>query len=782
VDDAQLTGLSDALATLTEHQANGTEPFADRLRGLLETVSRALRVRRVSLWRFAEGRRGIHCVDLYDAGSGRHDCGSMLARADFPAYFAALETERLVAAADARTDARTREFCHAYLAPHGIGAMLDVPLRHEGVAIGVLCLEHVGAPRAWTPAEQNFAISAANVVATATAYEERQVALTRLAQSEARLYSIINTAHDAFVGANSAGEIVEWNAQAVATFGWSREEVLGRPLADTIIPATYREAHLAGLRRFHESGAAPLVNQRLELTALHKDGHEFPIEITITQPLRAESGYFFGAFLRDISVRRQADEELRRTRDAAEAATRAKSEFLANMSHELRTPLNGVLGYAQLLLRDPQLTPSQREGVQTIAECGSYLLELINDVLDLSRIEAGRLANDPQPTDLRELLADLERVVGPAAGRKGLALQLEAAAPIPALVMLDARHLRQVLLNLVGNAIKFTGHGSIRVTLGAAPNGRLLAEVVDTGPGIAPEHLGAIFEAFRQTQTGAAAGGTGLGLTISQRLVRAMGGTIAVESTPGAGSRFFFSLPLVPASADAMARRTQLRTELGADARLMPGVRVRGLVADDNAVSRQVLASLLESAGVEVITAAGGLEAVEHARRFQPDIVFMDRRMPDLDGLEATRRIRADARTCHIPVVAVSASAFTDSPEAAREAGCVDFLPKPIRAEALFAVLQRHLAVALVSGGTPPLDAAGATAPLADAPADRVALGRRLRAAVTLGDITAIDTLTRELAAAGTAAPLARQLADLKAAFDFDGLRRLADWLEGQDA
>jgi CheY-like chemotaxis protein len=260
--------------------------------------------------------------------------------------------------------------------------------------------------------------------------------------------------------------------------------------------------------------------------------------------------------------------------------------------------------------------------------------------------------------------------------------------------------------------------------------------------------------------------------------VRALGGTIQVESTVGRGSRFFFTLALLPAGPDAIAGRTP-RTECGADARLAPGVHVRALVVDDNAVSRQVLASLLESAGVEVLTAAGGAEAVDHTRRFQPDIVFMDRRMPDLDGLEATRRIRADARSSHIPVVAVSASAFTDSPDAAREAGCVDFLPKPIRAEALFATLQRHLGVALVPSGAMP--AAIAPGPPLGAPADRASLGGRLRAAVALGDITAIDALANELAAGPATSALARQVAELKSSFDFDGLRRLADWLEERE-
>src|SRR4030095_14225780 len=290
-------------------------------------------------------------------------------------------------------------------------------------------------------------------------------------------------------------------------------------LAETIVPPSFREAHLRGLQRFHETGAAPLVNQRLELAAMHRNAREFPIEITITRPVPTGSGYFFGAFLRDISERRRREEELRHAKEAAEAATRAKSEFLANMSHELRTPLNGVRGSSQLLQRDPSLSDSQREGLETISRCGSYLLELINDVLDLSRIEAERVVHEPGATDLHQLILDVDRVVGPVAGRKGLALALEIHGDVPGRVMVDRRHLRQVLLNLLGNGIKFTSAGEVRLSVTARGN-RLCFDVTDTGSGIEPEHLHDIFEAFRQTRTGASAGGPGLGMTISRRLVR----------------------------------------------------------------------------------------------------------------------------------------------------------------------------------------------------------------------------------------------------------------------
>ena len=188
--------------------------------------------------------------------------------------------------------------------------MLDVPLRQSNATVGVLCAEHVGGARVWTIDEQNFAISTANLISVALADEELHDALSRLAESNARARLIVDTAHDAFIGVDSAGRIVTWNTQAEKTFGWTRDEAIGRKLAETIIPPRFREAHTRGMQRFHETGEAPVVNQRLELTALHRDGQEFPVEITITSPMRIEDGYFFGAFLRDISDRRERDDQL----------------------------------------------------------------------------------------------------------------------------------------------------------------------------------------------------------------------------------------------------------------------------------------------------------------------------------------------------------------------------------------------------------------------------------------------------------------------------------------
>jgi PAS domain S-box-containing protein len=759
--EQRLAEQSEALTALTAQQTSPAPCFENRLAELLEAAARTLHAERVSLWRFADERADLRCVDLFERTPARHASGDVIPRGQSPAYFDAIERERVIAATDAHTDDRTREFADGYLRPHGIGAMLDVPLRQREVTTGVLCVEHVGAAREWTVDERNFALSVANLVTAAIAENEKE-------QNEARVRLVLDTAHDAYVGMLADGKVVAWNLQAVATFGYTREEAVGRPLAELIIPAGMREAHLRGLARFLATGEGPILNRRLELTALHRDGHEFPVEVTVTSPVRSDGGTFFGAFLRDISERRRHEAELRQAKEAAEAATQAKSEFLANMSHELRTPLNGVLGYAQLLQRDRDLAPAQREALDAIATCGAHLLDLINDVLDLSRIEARRIDHDPAPTDLRRLAADLEQMIANQLLKKQIRFVLRIDEAVPGFVFVDGRHLRQVLFNLLGNAVKFTASGEIAVDIGVDATARhaLTFAVTDTGSGIEAANLERIFEAFGQTDAGRAAGGTGLGLTISARLVRTMDGELKVESTPGRGSRFYFSLPLVVAAepiSSAPADDGLL------DARLAPGVTLRALVADDNVINRRVLASILQSAGAEVFTATGGMEAVRLATELTPDVVLMDRRMADLDGFEATRRIHAHPATARTPVIAVTASAFGDVREAAREAGCIDFVPKPIRAELLFSKLRQHLGVSFVS----PRRAAPPEAAASAMPVERIA--ERLRGAAALGDVGELGALARELAAAaGPAHALGERIAQLTRDFEFEALQDLA--------
>jgi PAS domain S-box-containing protein len=775
--EERLAAQSQALTTLTAQHAVQQGSFKERLRTILQLSATTLNAGRLSLWRLADDGESIRCEGLYCLDPGGFTCGGELKRTQAPNYFAALEQERVIAATDARTDPRTRDFRESYLAPRGIGAMLDVPLRAGDRLHGVLCAEHVGGPRTWTVDEQNFVISTANLIVMALTEQDRLQALARLADSEARARLIVDTAHDAFIGIDTGGRIVSWNAQAEATLGWTCEEALGRDMARLIVPPAYREAHERGMEHFLASGEAPVVNRRLELEALHRDGHELPIEITITSPMPLGEGFFFGAFLRDISDRLEQEGELRAAKESAEAATRAKSEFLASMSHELRTPLNGVLGYTQLLQRDRGLRPAQREALEAIGKCGTHLLELINDVLDLSRIEAGRVDIEATTTDLAQLLIDLKYVVAEAARRKGLLLSMTIAPGVPRRVVLDGRHLRQVLLNLLGNAVKFTPQGEVRLTIEAVDDARLYFEVSDTGIGIEPEAITRIFDAFNQTPDGAAAGGTGLGLTISRHLIQTMGDELKVASTPGRGSRFYFALPLVCAADD---RETTEEADSGSepslDARLAPGQDLMALVVDDSTVNRRIFARLLESAGARVITAASGAEALRLVREHRPDVVFMDLRMGGIDGLEATRHLKADPAVAPIPVIAVTASAFGDTREAALDAGCIDYLSKPVRAESLYAALHTHLGVQFESGPTPePLDE-----PELSDRSRRVALALRLHEAAAIGSVTDLEVLAQELAVGDPGeAGLGRQIARLTDQFDFDELRALAGRLAG---
>jgi PAS domain S-box-containing protein len=773
--ERRLVAQSDALTELTARYTNPGEQFVDRLRSILEIAARALDVERLSMWEFDEQHREIRCTGLHRRSGGLHESGAVLTRSLAPAYFDAIERERVVAAADAQVDPRTREFRDSYLVPHRIGAMLDVPLQGDNHLLGVLCAEHIGHPRTWTVDEQNFAISVGNLIVIALAEDQRRTTLAQLAESDSRARLIVDTAHDAYVGIDSSGSIVTWNAQAEATFGWTRDEVVGRHLTETIIPPAYRDGHNAGMRRFHETGDAPVVNQRLELTALHRSGREFPVELTVTSPMRVDGGFFFGAFLRDISGRLERDAELRRAKESAEAATRAKSEFLTNMSHELRTPLNGVLGYAQLLQRDRGLTPTQREALEAIAKCGSQLLDLINDVLDLSKIEAGRFDIEETSTDLTKLVTDLRSVVGEAASRKGLLLTTSVGLNVPRTVVLDGLRVRQVLLNLLGNAIKFTDAGAVQLTVDVVVY-RLVFDVTDTGAGIEADAITQIFAAFAQTKSGAAAGGTGLGLAICDRLITMMGGTLQVQSVLGEGSRFWFTLPLAEGRTLPRKELDELESELPPfDARLAPGQLVIAMVVDDNLANRHIMSSLLESAGVRVVTAASGREAVERAASERPQIIFMDLKMNDLDGFEATRQLARDPATSSIPVVAVTASALGNSRQRAREAGCIDYLSKPVRAELLYGMLYAHAGARFV---TEP------ESPRPDNPElavvdRRVEIGTQLRHAIALGDVGAIQQLSEHLMKGSRAeSALGERIHRLIATFDFNGLTALVDSLE----
>ncbi|MDG1401519.1 MAG: ATP-binding protein [Candidatus Binatia bacterium] len=367
---------------------------------------------------------------------------------------------------------------------------------------------------------------------------------------------VLDGALDAVVIADDMGNIVEWNDQAHAIFGWSREEVVGRRLADTIIPARYREAHGAGMARLRSGSAPRVVGSRIEIEALHQTGREFPIELTITRSSLSASVQFT-AFLRDISERRSAERTQVRAREAAEEADRLKSEFLATISHEIRTPLNGIFGMTEMALEATD-DGERRDFLNRSQSCAETLIALVGDVLDFSRFESGQIELEKISFDIRRLAEGVIDTFAVQASAKGVELILAANADVPQFIVGDPTRFRQVLLNLIGNAVKFTHSGHVALDIkvsdatGADDSARLRVSVEDSGIGMAKEDMGIIFDVFRQADASTTRqfGGVGLGLAISQRLVVMMGAEIQVKSVLGKGSRFSFELPLVEGDAE----------------------------------------------------------------------------------------------------------------------------------------------------------------------------------------------------------------------------------------
>lgn len=414
----------------------------------------------------------------------------------------------------------------------------------------------------------------------------------------------------------------------------------------------------------------------------------------------------------DITARKQAEAELRHykdeleetvqrrtaelllARDAAEAANKAKSVFLANMSHELRTPLNAILGFSSLIRRDPKLSESQRENIEIINRSGAHLLTLINDVLEIAKIEAGRVQMEIEPFDLGGLVRDVVDMMQLRAREKGLRLQIDQSSEFPRYIRGDEARLRQILINLVGNAVKFTKEGGVVVRLGVHKNDmlHLLIEIEDSGPGISAEDQERLFKPFIQLAEGGAQKGTGLGLAITRQFVNLMRGAISVESKPGRGSVFRVDLPVEAVETPgvpAMAERTH--GEVVGLAAGQPHYRV--LIAEDQAENQQLLLWLMSDIGIEARVADNGQQCVEMYQKWQPDLIWMDRRMPVMEGEEATRRIRKLPGGDKVKIVAVTASAFKEEQQEVLDAGMDDFVRKPYRPDEIYDCLARQLDV-----------------------------------------------------------------------------------------
>jgi PAS domain S-box-containing protein len=495
---------------------------------------------------------------------------------------------------------------------------------------------------------------------------------------------LIEHSLSAKIVSNESGLIVDYNPAAEILLGYSREEALDASMAELVLPERDRAAHTAMVKRFLATGESVVVNRRMELSVLHKNGHEIPVELMVSA-LPTEYGVYFGGELRDLRTWHAMEQELRKAKFEADLANQSKSRFLAAMSHEIRTPLNALLGILSLVQAD-QSDPHQAELLTTAENAGKRLMSLLTNVLDYSKIESGEMSGEQQPFAPADLIKEVTDLYAPNLAGDSVTIESYLGGSEDLWVLGDRQKVGQILTNLVSNAVKFTEQGQISISfehdgeLDAGASFRICVQ--DTGIGMAASQVSRIFDAFVQVDDSDRRKyvGSGLGLSISKQLAELMNGTLTVTSTPEQGSRFVLELPMIlankPEPADVAPARLAVRNPTNR----------RILVAEDSKPNQLVVKAMLERNGFDVDVANNGTEACAWVKKkghgdSAYGLILMDVQMPGMDGTEAARWIRNNGYD--VPVIALTAKAFIEDEKNCLEAGMNDFMTKPVDYKAL---------------------------------------------------------------------------------------------------
>ncbi|MFH1080659.1 MAG: PAS domain S-box protein [Pseudomonadota bacterium] len=597
------------------------------------------------------------------------------------------------------------------------------------------------------------------ILCVAADITERKRSEQAIRESERRLADVIDFLPLATMVIDREGRVSAWNRAMEVITGVNRADILGKGNYEYSIPfyGERRPILIDLVFASEEDLATKYSHIRRERGILTAEAFIPELGIILVgyaSELHDSEGNVVGAIesVHNITDIRRVEAELKEAKKAADAANRSKSAFLANMSHEIRTPMNAILGFAQLMERDPLLSAESRDHLEIINRSGEHLLELINEILEMSKIEAGRATLVPNTFDLHALLHDIERMFRIRTEAKGFRFLVEKVGHVPRWVVTDEGKLRQVLINLLGNAVKFTEEGGIALRLrakeGEADTIDLQFEVEDTGPGMSEDEISRLFQAFEQTSAGIRSGGTGLGLSLSRGFAQIMGGSISVASTIGKGTVFRFEIPVKEGKEEEASLEVSKRRVL----RLSPGQReIRVLIADDRETNRQLLSRLLAAAGFPTREVVNGEEAVRMVREWKPQVVLMDMTMPVMDGYEATRRIKSSPDIRNTAIIAVTASAFEEDRQRILAAGADGFLAKPFKDTELFENIARLTGVEYLyheDGATekPSRAAEDEAAMIKTAAALPPDLIGQLRSAVERADLDRLNDLAGQLA------------------------------------